>query len=98
MLFISMSAVFNALSLLQGERIMVLVHLSVQTRMESYPFEVGRSVIKSMVIISNGRSGISVGWSGSVVGCVLFFVSWHVAQPSTKFLTNMDIPGHQKFL
>ena len=82
--------------LVHGVSMIVLVHLSVHTRIASYLFEGGRSVMKSMVIVSNGRSGISVGCRGSQVGCVIFLVSWHVAHPSTKFFTKMDMPGHQK--
>src|SRR5271170_6407851 len=82
--------------LVHGASMIVLVHLFVHTRIVSYPFEGGRSVMKSMVIVSNGVSGISVGCRGSLVGWVMFLVSWHVAQPLTKFLTKMDMPGHQK--
>src|SRR5271156_2134339 len=54
--------------LVHGASMIVLVYLSVHTRIVSYPFEGGRSVIKSMVIVSNGVSGVSVGCRGSQVG------------------------------
>ena len=54
--------------------IAVLVNLSITTWSESNPLDLGRSVIKSMVIVPNGLSGISIGWSGTIVGCVLFLV------------------------
>ena len=52
----------------------VLVNRSVTTWSESYPFDSGKFVIKSMVIVPKGRSGISVGCKGTMVGCVLFLV------------------------
>ena len=52
----------------------VLVNQSVTTCSKSYPFDSGRSVIKSMVIVPKGRSGISVGCKGTMVGWVSFLV------------------------
>ena len=61
-------------------------------RMLSYPFDVGRSVMKSIVIVSHGPSGISVGFSGTLTGGHIFVV-WHVAYPLMYALTNSVIPG-----
>ena len=68
---------------LQSIATIVLVNWSVMTRIESYLFDNGSFVIKSVVIYSNGHFGISVGCSGICIGCVIFFVSWHIAHPST---------------
>ena len=60
--------------LLQGDRIIALLGRSTTIRMLSYPFDVGRSVMKSMVIISYGPSGILVGFSGTLTGGHIFVV------------------------
>jgi hypothetical protein len=78
--------------LLQGDRTIALLWQSATVRMLSYPFNVGRSVIKSMVIISHGPLGISVGFSGTLTGGHIFVV-WHVAHPLMYALTNSVIPG-----
>ena len=57
-----------------GMIIAVLVNLSITTWSESNPLDLGRSVMKSIVIVLNGLSGISIGWSGTIVGYVLFLV------------------------
>jgi len=49
-------------------------------RMLSYPCETGRSMIKSMVIVSHIPSGISLGLIGTLVGGHISVV-WHVAHP-----------------
>ena len=80
--------------LLHGANIMALLRQSTTTSSESYPFDVGRSVIKSMVIISHISVGISLGFSSTwVLGHD--FVDWQTAQPSTYSHTKVDIPGHQ---
>ena len=61
-------------------------------RILSYPFNVGRSMIKSIVIVSHGPSGILVGFSGTLTGGCIFVV-WHVAHPLMYALTNSVIPG-----
>ena len=52
----------------------VLVNLLVTTWSELYPFDLERLVIKSMVIVPKGLSGISIGCRGTMVECVLFLV------------------------
>jgi hypothetical protein len=69
-----------------------LLWQSMTVRMLLYPFDVGRSVIKSIVIISHGPSGISVGFSGTLTDGHIFIV-WHVAYPLMYALTNSIIPG-----
>ena len=64
----------ESIDFLHGVMIAVFVKRSVTTCSESYPFDSGRSVTKSIVIVPNGRSGISVGCNGTIVGCVSFFV------------------------
>src|SRR5207302_9499249 len=72
--------------LLQRDRMIALLWRSTTVRMLSYPFNVGRSVMKSSVTISHGPLGISVGFSGILTdGCIL--VVWHVAHPLMYALT-----------
>ena len=78
--------------LLQGDKMIALLWQSMTVRMLSYPFDVGRSVMKSIVIVSHGPSGISVGFSGTLTGGRIFVV-WHVAHPLMYALTNSVIPG-----
>jgi hypothetical protein len=61
-------------------------------RILSYPFDVERSVIKSIVIISHGPSGILVSFSGTLTGGHIFIV-WHVAHPLMYALINSIISG-----
>ena len=78
--------------LLQGDRMIALLWWSTTVRILLYPFDVGRSVIKSIVIISHGPSEISVGFSSTLTGGRIFVV-WHVAHPLMYILTNSVIPG-----
>src|SRR5207302_10419439 len=78
--------------LLQGDRIIALLWQSMTVRMLSYPFDVGRSVMKSIVIVSHGPLGISVGFSSTLTGGRIFVV-WHVAHPLMYALTNSVIPS-----
>jgi hypothetical protein len=48
--------------------------------------------MKSIVIVSQGPSGISVGFSGTLTDGHIFVV-WHVAHPLMYALTNSVIPG-----
>src|SRR5437588_7473884 len=66
--------------LLQGDRMIALLWQLTTVRMLSYPFDVRRSVMKSIVIISHRPSGISVGFSGTLTGGRIFVV-WHIAHP-----------------
>ena len=47
--------------LVTGMKCAILVHLSTMTSICVKPFDVGRSVIKSTVIVFHGPSGISLG-------------------------------------
>jgi hypothetical protein len=78
--------------LLQGDRMIALLWQSTTIRMLSHPFDVGRSVMKSIVIVSYGPSGISVGFSDTLTGGHIFVV-WHIAHPLMYALTNSVIPG-----
>src|SRR5579863_7944572 len=71
-----------------------LLWQSTTVRILPYPFEVGRSVMKSMVMVSQIPSGISFGLSGTFSGGHILIV-WHVAHPLMYALTNSMIPGHQ---
>jgi len=60
--------------LLQGKRMIALLCQSTMVRMLSYPFDVGRSVIKSIVMVSHIPCGISLGLSGTLTGSLIFVV------------------------
>ena len=76
--------------LLQGERIIALLCRSMTVRILSYPFEVGRSVMKSIVMVSHIPCSISLGLSGTLTGGLIFVV-WQTAHPlmsqTASFLT-----------
>jgi hypothetical protein len=78
--------------LLQGDRMIALLWQSMTVRMLSYPFDIGRSVMKSIVIVSHGPSEILVSFSGTLTGGHIFVV-WHIAHPLMNALTNSIIPG-----
>jgi hypothetical protein len=78
--------------LLQGDKMIALLWWLTTVRMLSYPFDVGRSVMKSIVIVSHGPSRISVGFSGTLTDGHIFVV-WHVAHPLMYALTNSVISG-----
>ena len=80
--------------LFQGERIIALLFRSTTVRMLSYPLDVGRSVIKSIVMVSQSPCGISFGLIGTFTGGQILVV-WQVAHPLMYALTNSVIPGHQ---
>ena len=71
----------------------VLVNLSVTIWSKLYLFDSGRLVMKSMVIVPNGLSRISIGYKGTMVECVSFLVDWHVVYPSTYWWTVFEILG-----
>jgi len=56
--------------LLHGERIIALLWRSTTVRMLSYPLDVGRSVMKSIVMVSHNPCGISFGLIGTFTGGV----------------------------
>jgi hypothetical protein len=78
--------------LLQGDKMIALLWQSMTVRMLSYPFDVGRSVMKSIVIVSHDPSGILVSFSGTLTGGYIFVV-WHIAHPLMYVLTNSVISG-----
>ena len=78
----------------QGERMTALLCQSTTVRILSYPCEVGRSVMKSIVIVSQIPCGISLGLSGTCTGGRILVV-WQIAHPLMYALTNSVIPGHQ---
>jgi len=80
--------------LLQGERMIALLCQSMTVRMLLYPFDVGRSVMKSIVMVSHIPYGISLGLSGTLTGGLIFVV-WQTAHPLMYALTNSVILGHQ---
>jgi hypothetical protein len=67
-----------------------LLWQSMTVRILSYSFDVGRSVMKSIVIISHGPSEISVGFSGTLTDGHIFVV-WHIAHPLIYALMNSII-------
>ena len=78
--------------LLQGDKIIALLCQLTTIRILSYPLEVGRSVMKSIVMVSQGPLGISVGFSGTLTGGLILVV-WHIVHPLIYALTNSVIPG-----
>jgi hypothetical protein len=98
MLSISIWLVCSAVMVLwQGDKIMALLCQSTTVRIESYPFDTGRSVMKSIVMVSQMPCGTSFGLSGTLTGGLIFVV-WHIAHPLMYTFTNVIIPGHQKSL
>jgi len=76
---------------------MALLCRSTTVRIESYPFDTGKSVIRSIVMVSQMPCGISLGFSGTLTGGLILVV-WQVAHPLIYAFTNVVIPGHQKSL
>jgi len=76
---------------------MALLCQSTTVRIELYPFDTGKSVIKSIVIVSQIPCGISLGFSGTLTGGLILVV-WQVAHPLMYAFINVMIPGHQKSL
>src|SRR6202008_1980757 len=64
----------------QGGRMIFFLFWATTVRMLSYPFEVGRSVMKSIVMVSQTPVGISVGLIGTLVGGRILVV-WQTAHP-----------------
>ena len=62
--------------LLQGDKMIALLCQSTTIRILSYPLDVGRSVMKSIVMVSHGPLGISFGFSGTLTGGLILVV-WH---------------------
>ena len=78
--------------LLQGDKIIALLCRLTTVRILSNPFNVRRSVMKSIVMVSHGPLGILLGFSGTLTGGLILVV-WHVAHPLIYDLTNSVIPG-----
>ena len=76
---------------------MALLCQSTTVKIESYLFDTGRSVIKSIVMVSQMPYGTSLGFSGTLTSGLIFIV-WHIAHPLMYAFTNIVIPGHQKSL
>jgi len=76
---------------------MALLCQSTTVRIKSYPFDTGKSVIKSIVMVSQMPCGISLGFSGTLTGGLILVV-WQVAHSLIYTFTNIVIPSHQKSL
>ena len=88
----------ESMSLLQGRNMAALVQLwSVMVRIELYPFEMGRSIIRSHAIVLNGCAlGLVVIGYVRILGfVVLDLVSWHLGHPLTYCVMNLFMSGHQ---
>jgi len=81
----------------QGNKIMALLYRSTTVRIELYPFDTGKSVIKSIIMVSQMPCGISLGFSGTLTSGLILVV-WQVAHPLIYAFTNVMIPSHQKSL
>src|ERR1700761_5250801 len=69
---------------------------SVTVRIESYPFDSGSLVMKSMATTSNGiaSSLAYIGCKGAWVGRLFTLFRWHSAQPFTYSATSFRRFGH----
>ena len=76
---------------------MALLCRSTTVRIESYPFDIGRSMMKSIVIVSQIPCGTSFGCSGTLTGGLILVV-WQVAHPLMYAFTKAVIPSHQNSL
>jgi hypothetical protein len=88
----------ESMSFLQGRNIAALVQSwSVIVRIESCPFERGRSVIRSHAMVSNGCAlGLTVIGYVGILGFVVFdLVSWHLGHPFMYCVMNFFMSGHQ---
>jgi hypothetical protein len=76
---------------------MALLCQSTTVRIKSYPFDRGRSVIKSIVMVSQIPCSILFDFNGTLTGGLILVV-WHVAHPLIYAFINVVILGHQKSL
>jgi hypothetical protein len=86
------------MSFLQGRNIVALVQSwSIMVRIESYPFERGRSTMRSHAMVSKGCAfGLTViGYIGILGFVVLDLVSWHFGHPLMYCVMNLFMSGHQ---
>ena len=82
----SMAVSSPDISSTQGMKIVALEQSwSVTVSIESYPWDTGSFVMKSIATVSNGiASGFAnIGWRGARVGRVLTLLRWHSAHPLT---------------
>src|SRR5712671_2999825 len=70
---------------------------SVMVKMVSCPSDTGSLTMKSRLIVWKGSAFASLvmGNKGGLVGFVLTFVIWQVAQPLMYSVTWPFMPGHQ---
>ena len=88
----------ESMSFLQGRNIATLVQSwSVIVRIELYPFEGGRSVMRSHVMVSKGYAfGLVMIGYVRILGFVIFdLVSWHFGHPFMYCVMNFFMSGHQ---
>ena len=66
-------------------------------RIESYPFERGRSTMRSHAMVLKGHAfGLTViGYVGILGFVVLDLVSWHFGHPLMYCVMNLFMSGHQ---
>ena len=73
----------------------ILDNLSQTTRIASFPATNSNFVIKSTVRYVYGFSGTSLNFNFSASTSVLFFILWHMLQPSIYFPMFLVTPSHQ---
>ena len=71
---------------------MALLCQSTTIKIESYPFDTGKSMIKSIIMVSQMPCSISLGFSGTLTGGLILVV-WQVAHPLIYTFMNVMIPG-----
>jgi hypothetical protein len=88
----------ESMPFLHGRNIAALVQSwSVIVRIESYPFDGGRSTMRSHAMVLNScvLGLMVIGYVGILGFVVLDLVSWHFGHPLTYCLMNHFISGHQ---
>ncbi len=70
-----------------------LVNRSITTQITLYPEDKGKPSMKSIEMLSQGRTGIGRGWSNPAGETFSYFTLWHVSHSRISRLTSAFIPG-----
>jgi hypothetical protein len=79
--------------LLQSDKITALLYQLTTVKIKSYLFDSGRSMMKSIVMVSQIPYSTSFGFNDTLIGGLILVV-WHVAHPLIYAFMNVVIPGH----
>ena len=72
----------------------ILNNLLQTTRIVSFPATIGNFVIKSTIKYIHSFFRISLNFSFSTNAFILFFILWHILQPSIYLSTSLVTPNH----